>query len=61
MTESDVGAPQDFCDWCPAKDMDPSYKIDVERFSFDAWFCSLECAVRWGCAADQQHIERVAP
>jgi hypothetical protein len=52
---------QDFCDWCGEDDADVSHIVSLERFSFDAYFCSLQCAARWGCAADQDHIKEVDP
>lgn len=50
---------QEWCDWCDAEDVELSHKIDLDRFGFDAWFCSLQCAARWGCAADQASITGV--
>ena len=50
---------QDFCDWCPAEGVEITHVVSLDRFSFDAYFCSLECAARWGCAADQDHIRQV--
>lgn len=55
--ESDAGVEQDWCDWCPAEDVALTHKIEVPRMSITAHFCSLECAARWGCAADQKRIE----
>jgi len=49
---------QDWCDWCDADGVALTHEIDPDRFSFTARFCSLECAARWGCAADQHGIER---
>ena len=48
---------QDWCDWCDCKDVDLTHKIEVGRMNLTARFCSLQCAARWGCAADQNRIE----
>ena len=50
---------QDWCDWCPSEGVELTHQIRVERMGLTARFCSLECAARWGCAADQEHIERI--
>ena len=54
---SDTLVFQHWCDWCDAEDVELSHKIEVERMDITARFCSLQCAARWGCAADQDRIE----
>lgn len=50
---------QDWCDWCDEEDVELTHAIDARRFDFVARFCSLQCAARWGCAADQDEIEEI--
>jgi len=50
---------QDWCDWCDEEDVKLTHAIDAKRFDFAARFCSLQCAARWGCAADQREIEEI--
>jgi len=50
---------QDWCDWCNVEGVDLTHAIDASRFDFSARFCSLQCAARWGCAADQDEIEEI--
>jgi len=54
-----VGTQQDFCDWCDEDDVDITHLVRLDRFSFDAYFCSRRCAEEWGCAADQDNIENI--
>ena len=46
-----------WCDWCENKNGKITHVINVKRMDITARFCSLECAARWGCEADQQNIE----
>lgn len=50
---------QDWCDWCGEEGVELTHAIDAKRFDFAARFCSLQCAARWGCAADQDEIEEI--
>jgi len=50
---------QDWCDWCDSERVELTHAIDASRFDFSARFCSLQCAARWGCAADQDKINKI--
>jgi hypothetical protein len=59
QVESATVVLQDWCDWCDEEGVKLTHAIDVKRFDFAARFCSLQCAARWGCAADQDEIEEM--
>lgn len=51
---------QHWCDWCGEEEVELTHEIYVERFDLTARFCSLQCAARWGCEADQDRITEIA-
>lgn len=56
-----TGEPDPWCDWCHIKIGDgPEYRIEGTEHDWPPSFCSLECAARWGNAAQQDAIYRVA-
>jgi hypothetical protein len=57
LLENDIQQSSNECDWCDGEGI--THVIDANRFDFVARFCSLQCAARWGCAADQDNIEEI--
>lgn len=59
VEQAPVVLSQDWCDWCDDDSPELTHKVSLDRFSFDAWFCSRTCAEEWCSAADVSEIEEI--